>query len=84
MVFTMLTTLWSTKKVRERQQSRRRNQSEQIKAMWRVEERHFNPLMNSNYMMKGDTDSNVGGFNSNQQTDEKNKKILNRIMQIME
>ena len=37
MLFTMLTTIWSTVKIREMQASRKRNHSEQIKAMWRVE-----------------------------------------------
>lgn len=64
MIFTLLTTVWSTLRIREAQTTRRRNQSEQIKAMWRIEETHFNPKMNSNYMMKADNDSAIGGFNS--------------------
>lgn len=63
MLFTMLTTIWSTVKIREMQSSRKRNHSEQIKAMWRVEDAHFNPKMDSHYMVRPDQDSSIGGMN---------------------
>lgn len=84
MIFTMLTTLWSTFKVHEMQATRRRNQSEQIKAMWRVEDAHFNPKMNSNYMMQPDADSFVGGINMTSSKDDKNRQNLRRILKVME
>lgn len=43
LIFTMITFGWCVRLINSAQKVRRRNQSAQVKAMWRVEEKHFNP-----------------------------------------
>lgn len=51
--------------------------------MWRVEEQHFNPKMNSNYMMSNDQDSGIGNLNMNAK-DEQSRQELKKILKHME
>ena len=41
-LFSFITFIWSQKRVRKMQLTKLRNQSAQVKAMWRMDEQHFN------------------------------------------
>jgi hypothetical protein len=52
--------------------------------MWRVDDQHFNPKIGSNYMMGPDRDTEMGGIGYNSEKDEKKKRVLRKILKVME